>query len=1020
MQLKVFGFSFVAGLVMLGAAHAEPKQPGTVTTHPARAFAERELDKWFPSGIEHDEAMRAYLAGTYKEWDKAKLLAGAHAPGDKANDQLAAMDNGATTPAKQKELAARLGMFFPGISGEEAARRVARGRVNWTIWTGGNDRFWNIMTQATFGSLDLLKTISDHPSLPAVHNTRWRLLGVTNEPCFRQAKGPREDRFGLWLDDRDTTSDECKNNKDPYENEEAYPGIRAPGSHRGDAVTWYMPTSADGKDKKRVDQIMPVGSFYGYATGVVGLRLFPNPDFGYEAAKKWDPVRYYNDPAYYNDPKLIRPYRVGMACAFCHVGPNPTKPPVAEAGTVRTNEELAFNNPKWENLNSNVGAQYFWVDRILFWNFKASQDNFIYQLLHTSRPGALDTSLVSSDQINNPRTMNAVYDLVSRMILAHRMDRAKSKDKDGKTTFAEAGGETLTGGELNNSQFNTVNEITNNKTLIPDNAAVLRSLFDTKTDTVVAPCVLKDCSDSVGALGALNRVYVNIGLFSEEWLDNFIPLVGGAKVTPFKISTAKQKSLYWQANENQTSDTAAFFLATTKPDKLADAPGGKTYLAPTSREQAYDADTKAGHKKGDYAKLGKTAFAVTCARCHSSKLPDKAFTFFNKGPSDPGYCNGGNYLSCWDAYWDYTKKDEFRTKMISMVNSPTFLQNNYLSHDRRVPDNLLDSNLCSPVATNGLKDNIWNDFSSSSYKAMPEIWADKSFKGRNFSDNYGPAKNIKGYDVPAGFLAAAPSMKQGETVPTPVEVPGGGRGFLRPASLISVWSTAPYLQNNSLGKFDWRGSVEGRMTSFDDSIHKLLYPETRAKDLEPGQVAVIYETGFGSYLTGIMDTLTMPSYLKIPKGYLPALLFDAIKELSPSHVCKSDATHQMDGDYLCLGPIPQGVPVNLISNINLEKNKLALAEAVKSLAKGVLEANKVKEADPTKAIAAKRDAFLSVAMQPLLNVSKCQDFVVNRGHYFGTEYAPDVIDGTYRAPDGKNRALNSDEREALIDFLKTM
>lgn len=33
---------------------------------------------------------------------------------------------------------------------------------------------------------------------------------------------------------------------------------------------------------------------------------------------------------------------------------------------------------------------------------------------------------------------------------------------------------------------------------------------------VQTPRVLKDGSASVGALGALNRVYLNIGLFSEE------------------------------------------------------------------------------------------------------------------------------------------------------------------------------------------------------------------------------------------------------------------------------------------------------------------------------------------------------------------------------------------------------------------------------------------------------------------------------------------------------------------------
>ena len=45
--------------------------------------------------------------------------------------------------------------------------------------------------------------------------------------------------------------------------------------------------------------------------------------------------------------------------------------------------------------------------------------------------------------------------------------------------------------------------------------------FFTHAGTVWTPRVLKDGSDSVGALGALNRVYLNIGLFSEEWLRHF-------------------------------------------------------------------------------------------------------------------------------------------------------------------------------------------------------------------------------------------------------------------------------------------------------------------------------------------------------------------------------------------------------------------------------------------------------------------------------------------------------------------
>ena len=49
-------------------------------------------------------------------------------------------------------------------------------------------------------------------------------------------------------------------------------------------------------------------------------------------------------------------------------------------------------------------------------------------------------------------------------------------------------------------------------------------------------------------------------------------------------------------------------------------------------------------------------------------------------------------------------------------------------------------------------------------------------------------------------------------------------------------------------------------------------------------------------------------------------------------------------------------------------------------------------------------------MPDLLNVSKCADFVVNKGHYFGTGYLP--------ASEGEP-GLSDDDKKALIAFLKT-
>src|SRR5258708_12188663 len=122
-----------------------------------------------------------------------------------------------------------------------------------------------------------------------------------------------------------------------------------------------------------------------------------------------------------------------MFCAFCHVGTSPINPPADP------------EKPRWENLASNPGAQYYWVNRIFFWDTRPRGDdkapapnegNFLYQLFHTNPPGSLDTSLVSTDYMNNPRTMNAVYSVIARLGLS-----------------METGAEQLTGGELHNKQL---------------------------------------------------------------------------------------------------------------------------------------------------------------------------------------------------------------------------------------------------------------------------------------------------------------------------------------------------------------------------------------------------------------------------------------------------------------------------------------------------------------------------------------------------------------------------------------
>lgn len=125
-----------------------------------------------------------------------------------------------------------------------------KGRNTWIVWTGGDDRLWDQVTNYTFGSFDLLKILSSYPDLKFSRDSRWHYLGLVNEPCFDKAKGPDPERYGLWLDRR---SSDCA--PDPFDNAAKYPGV-AIGA-RGRTV--------------------PVGSLYGAASGIVGLRLFQIP-----------------------------------------------------------------------------------------------------------------------------------------------------------------------------------------------------------------------------------------------------------------------------------------------------------------------------------------------------------------------------------------------------------------------------------------------------------------------------------------------------------------------------------------------------------------------------------------------------------------------------------------------------------------------------------------------------------------------------------------------------------------------
>jgi hypothetical protein len=792
-------------------------------------------------------------------------------PGSKKDEAMLA---GRTPASLAPPLNERVDYFHDMDGGKNLTDAEVRGRNMWLVWTGGNDRFWDSIGVDSFGTLDYLKTLSSHPSMQYGRRNRFDYLGLINEPCFREATGPDPNRFGLWLDVRDPN---CP--PDPFADAEKYKGVRI--GARGKTV--------------------PVGSYYGEPSGIVGFRLFPNPAFDEKARRRWDSERYYRDESYYVSKDLIRPYRVGMSCAFCHVGPNPNKPPADP------------ENPRWENLSSNVGAQYFWTHRIFNWRGDRYPQSYFYQLFRTYRPGALDTSLVSSDSINNPRTMNAVYELAPRMAEAKKF-----------------GMERLAGAQLNNKQFND----------FTDPSDPLAQFFE-KPDKVWTPRVLKDGSDSVGALGALNRVYINIGLFSEEWLLHFRPLFGGTPITPIEIAVAQRNSAYWVATEQQTMDMARFFLATTEPHRLKDAPGHEAYLTE-------DAAT---------LERGKIVFAERCARCHSSKLPELPPEIHIGQPD----CMGAGYLRCWDQYWAWTKTDDFKTKMRAIVLAPDFTEGNYLSNELRVPVTLLETNACSPLATNAIRGNIWDNFSSETYKQLPS----------------------------AGKITVRHPVTAAER---DFVLPGGGRGFTRPASLASLWSTAPFLLNNSVGRFEPSPAVDARMRSFQDSIEQMLWPERRPKD-------PIFGAENGPSV-GVIDRTTAQSAIFVPAGYVPDPLRPLLGLFQRLLPFLFD-----EGGSVTIARIPKGTAVNLLANLDLVNEDAVSPEARKAHFKEMLQLLDNAIRDLKRGVNPFADAQF---VERMLKLNKCPDFVVNKGHYFGTDY--------FKEEPGLNDAAKRD----LIAFLKTL
>jgi mono/diheme cytochrome c family protein len=316
------------------------------------------------------------------------------------------------------------------------------------------------------------------------------------------------------------------------------------------------------------------------------------------------------------------------------------------------------------------------------------------------------------------------------------------------------------------------------------------------------------------------------------------------------------------------------------------------------------ADAPGGRGFIDAAKVprGAVVFAQRCAGCHSGRQPPEGLDIVE---------------------W-------FQREM----EKPEFLRDNSFANEERYPITQIQTNASRALATNHKRGEVWHAFSSEMYKTLGsvgeiDVWNPATGKEEKF------------------------------------RVPEGGTGFYRPPSLVSLWATAPFLHNNSVGKYTGDPSVRGRLDAYHDAMEKLLWPEKRAG------LASVHRTA-------------APSTLQLHVTAIPEPLHSLL------------APHADPDGWFRVGPIPAGMPINLFANVDPALPTRPLAETILAVKRALAEAA-AKNLDA----AALEELMKKEVLPALFKASKSPDLIEDRGHTFGADL-PDA------------------DKQALIEFLKTI
>jgi cytochrome c5 len=531
------------------------------------------------------------------------------------------------------------------------------GLATWHLFAAERGDFFRVSQKTTWNGQNMLRVLDSRS-----RDDRFERMGVINDPDC--AKNSTPDQFGFYLDN-------CP--RDPY------------------------------------------------SSGIVGLRLRPNPDFDpaawlalgngdpQKAAEKW--LHAPKDRFEWKSDEMAKtvavepPYEVAMTCTVCHASPNPLAPPAN------------VNQATWKNIVFTTGNIFFREGKLF--GDGIPDDDFLRQVLDSQHPGTSDTSRMATDHIHNPNTINAIFNLPYRPL---HQERVKQNDGNGYPVY---------------------------------NDDIKQSTCDGDTCEVDTFRVLKDGADSSGVTGAALRVFINIGSCFSQFAAHMDPIWGKA----YPESPISRRELTDKCGDYQHVRKNVFalvdYLKFVKPYHLKDAPGGAAIAKSWDDPQI---------------QLGRQVFAEECATCHSSKQPEYPTGKPVRADATWEQETFATWTTDQQVAWlkDPTRVAWFKQQ----VEDPTFFAQNYLSDERRYPVSLIGTNAARALGTNAGPTGVWAEYASVDYQNLKPVDVPIYSFSWGSIQLTGTAKSKQGvgyYRTPSlwGVWATAPFLNNNSLGPAP-------------------------------------------------------------------------------------------------------------------------------------------------------------------------------------------------------------------------------------------------------------